>query len=88
MQVVYPTGHGSKQPKGDGGPRVAGKADFTSEAAKMRYRLRGDVIKVDYMTDRVQHREEERCARSDLVKLYVGVDRYILLDRKFLQLCQ
>jgi len=68
-----PTGHCSEQPKRDSRPRVAGKADFTSEAAKMSYRLCRNVIKVDYVTDRMQHREKKCRTCCDLMELYVRV---------------
>jgi len=68
-----PTGHCFKQPKGDSRPRVAGKADFTREAAKMRYRLRRNVIKIDYVTNRMQHRKKKCRTCCDLVELYVRV---------------
>jgi len=68
-----PTGHCSEQPKGNSRPRVAGKADFTGETAKMRYGLRRNVIKVDYVTNRMQHGKKKCRTCCDLVELYVRI---------------
>lgn len=58
------------------------------EAAQVLDGLRGHVVEVDDVAHRVQQREEERCARHDLVELDVRVQRDVLLDGELLQLGQ
>lgn len=61
---------------------------FGGETVQVLQRLRGHVIEVDYVADRVYDGEEERGARDHLVERNVRVERYVLLYGEVLQFGQ
>ena len=76
-----PTCERVEQPEHDARPSVTLERHLLHEAAQVVQALRGHVVEVDQMADRVKDGEEERRTRHDLVELDVGVDGDVLVDR-------
>ncbi|KAJ8868063.1 hypothetical protein PR048_031872 [Dryococelus australis] len=77
---------GLEEPERDPRLVIGGEVNLAGEAAQMLQWLRAHVVEVDDVAHSVEQREEEGGASGDLVELYVGVQRYVLLDRELLQL--
>lgn len=78
--------HSLEEPEGDVRLVVGGEVHFPRQTAQILVRLRGHVVEVDNVSDRVQHREEQRRAGGDLVELNVRVQGNVLLYGELLQL--
>lgn len=61
---------------------------FGRQTVEVFQRLRGHVVEVDYVADRVYDGEEEGRARDHFVKRYVRVQRYVLLYGEVFELRQ
>jgi len=82
------TSDGFEEPKRYAWLVVGREVDFGRKTVEVFQRLRGHMVEVDDVADRVYDGEEEGRARDHLVERYVRVQRYVLLYGKVLQLGQ
>ena len=72
--------HSQEQPVRELGQEMAPEIHFSKEASQIAWRLRGNVIEVNPVTNAVHDSGEESCHRYNLVEANVGIKWDIIIE--------